>query len=75
MARFVLAKKRHRRGPLQETRDGSPRWQDVLDILGPTVVPLNDPVTPEGQDVRILVVEADAKEYVETRPVFLRQFE
>jgi subtilisin len=55
MARFVIARKR--RGVPEDWT-----WTEVLDILGPSVTPLHELVAENGENVHILLLEADAEE-------------
>jgi len=59
MARFVLAKRRRKPDAITSKVKEPPRWQEVLKLLGPSAFPVNDPETPDGDDVRILVIEID----------------
>ena len=61
MARFVIAQKRLSRPETAEIpKDWS--WTEVIKVLGPSVKPLHEMVTPEGENARIVLLEGNAEE-------------
>jgi subtilisin family serine protease len=67
MARFVLAKRRRKPDATKSKAKEPPRWREVLKLLGPSAVPVNEPETPDGDDVRILVIEVDENQLNRSR--------